>query len=169
MKNLIAIAVCILLSTDLFGQLKPRIDIAPSDVNGTIFEYNPSNGDFNVYLLPEAPRKMTTIEIKSQEGVFQEPCFDFPGVFDIFSAHKLFKLDPAGFSEFTCDGTIQPGLSLEFLANDLTVDGSLERNDDLQPTPLTDVVFLIPEPSGACLFAIGLLFLGRTTARNRYG
>ena len=162
MRNLIAIVTCLVVTSNLFGQLTPRIDTAPLDTNGTILEYDPSNGDFRVYLLPESTKQMTTIEIVSREGIFDgpgAPCLGFTGLFDIYTPGKMFKLDPAGFTEFACEGGARQGLSLEFLTNDLRVDGSFAGGGSL-----TDAVFLIPEPSGACLFVIGLFFLRRTKA-----
>lgn len=161
MKIFSAIAICLLLTSTLFGQLKPRLDAAPSNVDGTILEYNPDNGDFRAYLLPESTRKMTTLEIVSESGVFDGPggpCIGFDGLFDLYTPGKLFKLDPAGFSEHFCAGAVQTGLSLEFLAEDLTVDGSFSGGGSL-----SDAVFLVPEPSAATLFVFGLLLLKRRT------
>lgn len=157
MRNLSVIAICIFLTSNLNGQLKPRVDTAPLDINGTILEYNPTNGDFRAYLLPEATRMMTTLEIVSQDGVFSGPtCFLQPGLFDIYTPGKLFKLDPAGFTEISCEAAVQPGLTLDHLVNDLTVSGSLTGGGSL-----TDAVFLVPEPTSFVLLCLGLFCFQR--------
>ena len=155
MKRLsVIVVVAILSATSAVSQeLKPRLAASPNDPNGTILEYNPSNGDFRFYLLPEATRAMTTIEIVSESAIFDgpgAPC-RFVGLFDIYTPRKLFKLDPAGFSDFTCEGAAQTDLTLNFLTEDLTVSGSLAGGGSL-----TDVVFLVPEPSSVGLFLSGL-------------
>ena len=155
------LATCLFTASIASAQgVNPRLDSAPNDPNGAILEYNPVNGDFRVYQLGEATRAMTTLEITSEAGVFDGPgsCPVF-GLFDINSPNKVFRLDPAGFSEYVCDQAVRPGLTLDVLANDLKVAGSLVGGG-----PIPDAVFLIPEPSASGLLLIGL---GMFCARHR--
>ncbi|MCA9214250.1 MAG: hypothetical protein KDB27_14360 [Planctomycetales bacterium] len=68
---------------------------------------------------------MTTIEVVSQTGrLTGDRPSAFSGLFDVYTTGKAFRLDPGGFSSVDL-GQLSPGLSLDFLLNDLHVSGSL--------------------------------------------
>jgi hypothetical protein len=122
-------------------------------VNTTILDYDSISGDLRVYQVPAATKPMTTIEIRSASELINEPpCSGFICGEGGGPPYKIFKLDPAGFSDILFPEAIKPGISLEFLANDLSVEGSLSGGGRL-----VDVAFLIPEPANNAAIAA---FLG---------
>ena len=109
--------------------------VTPDADNAVEIFYESLTGNLRI----ESDSPLSTFHLFSQEGVFLGP--DDPltndarhhnlfGLFDNYTNHGFFKLDPGGFSslEFTSDFgmgvIIQPGLSDEFLSNDLRADGA---------------------------------------------
>ncbi len=124
--------------------------------------YDPRDGSLE---LDAAGKQLTALEVKSAGNNMtgQKPS-QVNGLFDVFSASKLFVLKPApnqfGNQDF---GTPLPaGLSKDALAADLSVSGALFPSGGLGSV---DLVY-VPEPSSMALFGLGLLGLVRAR-RNK--
>ena len=118
--------------------------------------YDVSNGNYSVTAGGE---KITTWEHKT-EGLFN--CDNLvegtlPGLLDVCTSDKLFKLDPEGIEAIDFGNILAPGLSFhditnatESISGSMLPDGGLDRYDPNSP-------FLwIPEPSSMKILVIGL-------------
>ncbi|MCA9197227.1 MAG: hypothetical protein KDA87_06800, partial [Planctomycetales bacterium] len=99
---------------------------ADDDQPVLIVFYDPVDGTIRSQNLGELP--LTTLELISNSGIFTgnpvpEEVFD--NVFDVDADTKLFELDPAGLNDWNLMGVAATGLTLEFLEQDLQIDGSL--------------------------------------------
>lgn len=115
----------------------------------TSIVYDAKTGEIAVD--PPASRKWTSINIDSAAGIFTNepvPCEECEPAFNIF--HFTFG---TGFGSFSFGNAAQPDLTEEFVANDLSVAGSLFGGSDLGDV---DLVF-VPEPSALDLLAIGFV------------
>lgn len=111
-----------------------------------------------------AGTELTSINIDSAAGIFTG---DYPqnlgGIFYNPSDNNIFKATfGSSFGSQTFGNAAQSGLSEAFVANDLTVVGSLYGGGDLGDV---DLIY-IPEPSAIVLFAMGLVGL---VASCRFG
>ncbi|MCA9218040.1 MAG: hypothetical protein KDB27_33445 [Planctomycetales bacterium] len=102
---------------------------------------------FSGSLQIESDNALSTFHLASTENIFLGPIdseigairpHSLPGLFDVYTSGSIFRLDPSGFAalEFNAanaQSVIQPGLSEEFLLNDLRVDGSLVVGGGLGP------------------------------------
>lgn len=97
--------------------------LAASIVNAQIgFMYDAATGDLNLDAMGNA---ITTLEVKSDSGMLTGAKADFAhfgGMFDVYTANKAFKMDPAGFGDTVPFLTLAPGLTDP---GDLAVSGSI--------------------------------------------
>ena len=129
------------------------VGVTASDGSLPTLEYDPLSGELS--LRTDDP--LTAIHIQSASGIFTGPTPDglLEGSFDVHDANGIFKAtfgDSFGAIQF--GPIVQPGLSFDFLLNDLTVIGSLQRGGGLNN------VFLItplPEPPVVVLLVVGTL------------
>ena len=105
----------------------------------------------------QAGTDLTSINIDSATGTFTgEPAINLGGSFDNDSDNNIFKATFYGsFGSLSFGNVAQSGLSMEFVANDLTVVGSLMGGGDLGAI---DCCYL-PEPSTLVLLTLGLIGL----------
>ena len=99
--------------------------------------------------------ELTSINIDSAAGIFTgEAAANLGGSFDNDADGNIFKATfGSSFGSLSFGNVAQPGLSEDFLLNDLTVVGSLAGGGDLGEV---DLVY-VPEPVSALLLAIGLV------------
>ena len=113
----------------------------------TSITYNPANGELGV----DAPAgtELTSINIDSAAAIFTgDPTENLGGSFDNDSDNNIFK---ATFGS-SFGNVAQAGISEDFVANDLTVVGSLAGGGDLGAV---DLVY-IPEPSTPAMLGVAL-------------
>lgn len=155
-SSIYLIAMTLLSNEARAEPVHPTIGL-PTDPDAALLTYWPDSGDLSVTQPEESTRGMTTLEIVSQSESFVKiPC-PLPtgcGLFDVWNNSKLFRLDPTGFSEIHFSGVLKTGLSIDFLANDLLVDGALVGGGSLP-----EVVFPIPEPDGPSLLCVATICL----------
>jgi hypothetical protein len=132
---------------------------SPVNENATTFVYDPGTG--NLSTNSGGGKEITTWQVKSAgekfipEGLSDDALLS--GLFDVLSAEKLFKLDPAGFPGADWGPIYPAGLSADDVMADFLIDGSLVGGGDLASAegggPYLNVV---PEPSSIALLALGL-------------
>ena len=151
-KKVLSIVLVALMASVSFG----AIETGPASTDGVNLIYSPDSGDLMVESLAGA---MTTFELKSESGQLTGAANDaFGGLFDVNSPQKLFKLEPAGYSELSLPGALPTGLGFDALAADLTLDGSFAAGGPLSGVPN---ILVVPEPSSLALIAFaGLGLLG---------
>jgi hypothetical protein len=124
--------------------------------------YNPSTGELSV----DAPSgtELTSINIDSAAGIFTaNPADNLGGSFDNDADNNIFKATfGSSFDSLSFGNVAQPGLSEEFVSNDLSVIGSLDGGGSLGDV---DLIY-VPEPSAICLLACGII---GTIAARRLG
>lgn len=117
--------------------------------------YNATTGE--IVVDAPASRELTSINIDSAAGIFTggecrsscQGCF-----FTECSDDNIFKATFGGsFGSLSFGNVAQPGLSADFVANDLTVVGSLAGGGDLDDV---DLIY-VPEPSAVLLLLLGVL------------
>ena len=140
----------------------PYAAVSPDGVANdgqTSVVYNVSTGEVGV----DAPAgvELTSINIQSAAGIFTgDPAQNLGGSFDNDADDNIFKATfGSQFGSLSFGNVAQTGLSQEFVANDLTVVGSLAGGGDLGDV---DLIY-VPEPATALLLALGVvsLFAGR--------
>ena len=119
----------------------------------TSITYNPQTGELGV----DAPSgtDLTSVNIDSAAGIFTgDPAQNLGGSFDNDSDNNLFKATfGSSFGSLSFGLVAQTGLSEDFVANDLTVVGSLAGGGDLGNV---DLVY-VPEPSTLGMLVFGML------------
>ena len=129
----------------------------------TVITYAPADGNLNA---ANAVEGITTLEIKSAGGNFV-PGNAAPGVFlppfDTINANKLFVLKTDGFNDINFGNVVTPGLNIDQLGADMSIDGSLKQGGGLAgdgpgPSEGLDIV-VVPEPGSIALIGFGLLGL----------
>ena len=137
----------------------PYAAIARGGVEGdgqTSITYDPSNGEVGV----DAPAgtNVTSVNIDSASGIFvnHETAQNLDGSFDTHSEDNIFKATfGSSFGSLSFGMVATPGLAEDFVANDLTVIGSLDGGGGLGDV---DLVY-IPEPSALVLMVIAMFGL----------
>lgn len=142
----------------------PAIRAAGTEGDGqTSVVYDVSTGEVGVDT--PAGVELTSINIESTAGVFTgDPAQNLGGSFDNDADDNIFKATfGSQFGSLSFGNVAQTGLSQEFVANDLTVVGSLAGGGDLGDV---DLIY-VPEPSGLLLLALGLIagLAGRRQSR----
>ena len=96
---------------------------------------------------------MTSINIDSAAGVFVGTnSQNLGGSFDHHADYNIFKATfGAGFGSITFGAIAEPGLSREFLLNDLTIVGSLDMGGALGEVDMIFMPAPVPEPASALL------------------
>jgi hypothetical protein len=148
------------LSSDVY-LTGPYGAIAKAGASGdgqTSIVYNPGTGEVAV----DAPAgvELTSINIDSAGGIFTGmDAQNLGGSFDNDADNNIFKATFGGsFGSLTFGSVAQTGLTEDFVANDLTVVGSLAGGGDLGNV---DLIY-VPEPSALVMLALGIfgLFAG---------
>ena len=142
--------------------------IAAEGVGGdsqTSVGYNAQTGE--VWVDASAGAELTSINIDSAGGVFTgDPAQNLGGSFDNDTDGNIFKATFGGsFGSISFGAVAQPGLSQDFLTNDLMVVGSLAGGGALGDVDL--VYIAIPEPSAILLLGPGLAAMLTTRRRRR--
>lgn len=147
-KKILSCVLVALMASVSYG----AIELGPASDNGVNLIYTPDTGDL---VMESRAGAVTTFELKSEAGLFTTAAQgDLAGLFDVNSAVKKFKLEPAGFETLNLAGSVQTGLSFDALAADLTLDGSFAAGGALSTVPN---ILVVPEPSSLALIAFGLL------------
>jgi hypothetical protein len=128
--------------------------------------YDPANGNLSIanpYQAAGEAKPVTTLEIVSAGGSFTgtRPGA-ISGLFDVYNANKMFKLDPAGFDDLDFGPALGKDLGAT-IGNDLTVSGSFLGGGALVADMM--IVGAVPEPSSMVMIALGLL--GLTVIRRK--
>jgi hypothetical protein len=128
----------------------------------TSIVYHAASGEVSV----DAPAglELTSVNIESASGIFTgKAAENLGGSFDNDSDTNIFKATFGdSFGSLSFGNVAQPRLSEDFVANDLTVVGSLTGGGNLGEV---DLVY-IPEPSAGVLLALGMIgLLARRRAR----
>lgn len=118
--------------------------------------YDANTGEVRV----DAPAgtNLTSVNIDSASGIFvnHQDAQNLDGSFDTSSDDNIFKATfGTSFGSLSFGNVASPGLAKSFVADDLTVVGSLEGGGGLGDV---DLIY-VPEPSAWLLLAIGLLGL----------
>ena len=125
--------------------------------------YNPTTGEVGV----DAPAstELTSINIQSTAGIFTgDPAQNLGGSFDNDADDNIFKATfGSSFGSLSFGAVAQAGLSEEFVANDLSVVGSLSGGGALGDV---DLIY-VPEPGSLGLLLLGGLGLAVTSTRRR--
>ena len=105
-----------------------------------------------------AGTELTSVNIESAGGIFTGAAAEsLGGSFDNDADNNIFKATFGGsFGSLSFGNVAQTGLSEEFVANDLSVVGSLAGGGDLGNV---DLIY-VPEPSGLVLLAAALCIVG---------
>lgn len=134
----------------------------------TSIYYDQTTGELAV----DAPAStnLTSINIDSESCIFTgDPPQNLGGSFDNDTDCNIFKATfGSSFGSLSFGNVVQPGLSWGFVANDLTVVGSLEGGGGLGDVDCCRIGG-IPEPATFILAALGLIgFIvsGRQTRRH---
>ena len=119
----------------------------------TSIVYNVGTGELAV----DAPAgtDLTSINIDSAASIFTgDVAQNLGGSFDNDTDNNIFKATfGSSFGSLSFGNVAQPGLSEDFVANDLTVVGSLAGGGDLGPV---DLIY-VPEPAASVLAIVGVM------------
>ncbi len=95
--------------------------VPPYDQGDKFVIYDPGSGDLLIFY-----REMTTLEIRSKNGLFQgDTPPELGGLFNEFSAERIFKLSPNSFDELYLPGVLPIGL--QDIASEISIAGSCLR------------------------------------------
>jgi hypothetical protein len=143
------------LGNDLFKK-GPYDAIKPQGNAGdmqTSVGYDPGTGE--VFVDAPGGVELTSINIDSASGIFTgAAALNLGGSFDNDSDTNIFKATfGSRFASLSFGIVAQPGLSEEFLLNDLYVIGSLSGGGDLGQV---DLIY-VPEPTSLALLLLGVI------------
>ena len=149
--------------TGPYAAIRPDGQLSDSQ---TSIIYDETTGSLSV----DAPAgaELTSINIQSASAIFTEsPAEHLEGAFDNDADDNIFKATFGGsFGSLSFGQVAAPGLSREFLLDDLTVQGSLAGGGELGEV---DLIF-VPEPSAISLlgFAIATIIVSAGGRRTRH-
>ncbi len=115
------------------------------------------------YTVNGGGERISTWEHRDMPGLFdcpQLPVVVLPGLFDVCSSNKLFKLDPEGFEEVDFGNILPPGLTFDDINGVGTIRGSFLPEGGLDRNVATSphlYIANIPEPSSMTLMGLGML------------
>ena len=116
-----------------------QIVVEPAEVN---LVYHAATGELEL----RTPFTLDTFEVTSNGGsFFGTNCENLASLFDVCTTAKYFKLDPRGFGSITLGMVLPPGLTRDFLVQDLRIDGSFKGGGNIRPVEIV----VIPDPPGA--------------------
>jgi hypothetical protein len=109
---------------------------------------------------------MTTLELRSQSGAFVGPTPpDLSGPFDQHSAFRILKQDRAGFESIELGPLLAPGLTAEFVRDDILLDVTFLNGHAMSEIE----VIAVPEPAAAAWWAVlALALVGRARRSARH-
>ena len=143
----------------------PQISpVGATDDAQTSIGYNARTGEVWV----DAPwgTELTSINLESAAGIFTGARQSLGGSLDSSTDSSLFKATfGASFGSFSFGSVAQPGLARQFIADDLTVTGSLVGGGDLGDVDLIYVP--VPEPASMLLLGVGVASLILATRSRR--
>jgi hypothetical protein len=107
---------------------------------------------------------LTSVNIDSAAAIFTgDAAQNLGGSFDNDADNNIFKATfGSSFGSLTFGNVAQPGLSQEFVLNDLTIIGSLAGGGDLGDV---DLIY-VPEPTACLLLIVGLVALAASRRRH---
>lgn len=115
--------------------------------------YDPKTGEIQI---DTDAQLLTSIQLTSEDHIFlQGMGIELDGVFDIDRPEKIFKLAVDGFSDLNLGPIAPTGLSADYLAADLNLDGSMLGGGGLDNVNL----LVVPEPNALVLMLMALLWL----------
>jgi hypothetical protein len=128
----------------------------------TSIGYDPSNG--HMWVDAPAGVELTSVNIDSAGGIFTGAAAEnLGGSFDNDADNNIFKATFGGsFGTISFGNVAQTGLSEDFVANDLTVVGSLAGGGDLGNV---DLIY-VPEPSSLALLLLSAIVCLKRRRRN---
>jgi hypothetical protein len=146
----------------------PYAAIQPGGDSGderTSIVYNTATGELGVNA--PASTELTSVNIDSAAAIFTgDAAMNLGGSFDNDTDNNIFKATfGSSFGSLSFGNVAQPGLSADFVLNDLTVIGSLAGGGDLGAV---DLIF-VPEPSAMTLGLLATLGVALYGVRRRYG
>ncbi len=113
-----------------------------------------------------AGAKLTSVNIDSASGIFanHEAAQNLDGRFDNHANNNIFEATfGSNFGTLSFGTIATPGLEKLFVANDLTVVGSLDGGDNLGAVDLA----YVPDPTALALLGVVLVALLRVRMRRR--
>ncbi|MCA9200768.1 MAG: hypothetical protein KDA87_24685, partial [Planctomycetales bacterium] len=162
-KRLLASLAAVLMMASVSMGQKAPVGAGETAADVLSLVYSPDTGNLSIDLGSGgagALANLTTLEIRSAGGNFTgtRPG-NLGGLFDVFNANKLFKLDPAGYGNLDFGPAMAKNLSGDALVADLLVDGSFVGGGGVGSVPVALVHpdFMVPEPSSMVMVALGLL------------
>lgn len=131
-----------------------QIDGRPDDAQPSV-GYDAATGE--VWIDAPAGLEVTSVNIDSASAIFTgDPAQTLGGSFDNDSGGNIFQATfGSSFGTLNFGNVTSPGLSREFLVNDLSVVGSLEGGGDLGHV---DLIY-VPEPSSCFLLLVASVAL----------
>ena len=139
-------------------------DNAEPDNHRTTLVYDATNGE--VSLEVEENASIDAILIESDSGIFiSNTAENLGGEDDVYNANSVFKFSADAFESFSFGNIAEPGLSKEFLLNDLT---SLAFKHPGQSVAGPISLAYVPEPSSQVL-AGGMMLMSAWFMRRRVG
>jgi hypothetical protein len=115
------------------------------DVPAAMVSYDSKTGALRVVT---QAAELTALQFDSEQQLFLgDAALNLDGPFDIDRPDKLFVMKLDGFSQLDLGPVLPPGLSLDAVLGDLTIQGAWLGGGALESTQL----YVVPEPSGVLL------------------
>jgi hypothetical protein len=145
----------------------PYAAVRPNGAAGdgqTSISYNPATGEVAV----DAPagKQLTSVNIDSAGRIFTgAPAMNLGGSFDNDGDGNIFKATfGSSFGSLSFGNVAQPGLTQQFVLNDLSVVGSLAGGGALGDV---DLIY-VPEPASILLLVLGAVGFALVGRRNMF-